>query len=256
MIYDIIITDIISVFYRENFSWHRDQMRPRCYDGIVLFTEGEIEYRFENHSLFAKAGDILILPQGIAYSGKMLSQTASYYVVDFLCHEKESNSQFITPAVFQSRNYQHNLGEFAHALTLWQNQEATANFKTKALLFSLMADYALQKIQQPDRRTNEILLYISRHFSDASLNVKFLCKKFFISEAQLRRNMSKAIKESPNEYILTLRINKAKQELSYTDKAISQIAADCGFSSSDYFSKCFSGRMGISPLQYRKKNHE
>lgn len=55
------------------------------------------------------------------------------------------------------------------------------------------------------------------------------------------------------EYIKSLRIDHAKKQLSGTDKTISEIASDLGFSSLYSFSNCFRKTAGISPKAYRKK---
>ena len=99
-----------------------------------------------------------------------------------------------------------------------------------------------------------IVSYIAKNIGDSTLSVADLCRKFFISESQLRRNIQRATRLTPSEYILTLRLNRAKNELSYTDRSVMEIAARCGFASPYYFSRCFSEEMGMSPLAYRKNS--
>lgn len=55
------------------------------------------------------------------------------------------------------------------------------------------------------------------------------------------------------EYRTLLRINKAKKELRETDKNITSIAYDCGFSSQGYFSERFLKVCGMSPTRYRSE---
>ncbi len=65
--------------------WRRNSFAPRAFDAVVLFTHGEIEYNFSDKTFVAKKGDFLLLPCDLAYSGKMHTDNASYYVVDFRC---------------------------------------------------------------------------------------------------------------------------------------------------------------------------
>ena len=256
MTFDLNITEVLNMYRRDSINWFRNKKEPRNYDAVVLFFDGEIEYNFENTNIIAKSGDLLILPRGIAYSGRMYSKTATYYVIDFFCEETEKDSFKFVPSVFHTKNRTHYLNDFEHALKLWQQQTFNAKFKIKSLLFSVISDLLQNNICVCDKRTNEIITYITENIGMPNLNVNYLCNKFFISPAQLRRNIHKATGESPNEYITALRINKARQELSYTDKTISQISADCGFVSPYYFSKCFSKNIGTSPSQYRKSTYE
>lgn len=71
---------------------------------------------------------------------------------------------------------------------------------------------------------------------------------------------SKRVKEltgfTPADYLLKLKISLAKKILSQTSRSITQIAAECGFSSSQHFSSQFTKRVGISPSLYRTGNKE
>ncbi|MCK5119160.1 MAG: AraC family transcriptional regulator [Candidatus Latescibacteria bacterium] len=57
---------------------------------------------------------------------------------------------------------------------------------------------------------------------------------------------------SPIEYLLELRISKAKEFLEDSDLNISEIAAEAGFDSSQYFSLVFKKLVGFSPRHYRR----
>ncbi len=67
-----------------------------------------------------------------------------------------------------------------------------------------------------------------------------------------RRTFRKNFGETPLEYLTQLRIANAKQLLTIDSyKSISDVAAQCGFSDSLYFSTCFKKHVGMSPLKYR-----
>ncbi len=58
-------------------------------------------------------------------------------------------------------------------------------------------------------------------------------------------------KATPIEYLTNYRISKATQLLKYTYKPISEIAQDCGFSGSSYFSETFKRIVGKTPKEFR-----
>lgn len=58
---------------------------------------------------------------------------------------------------------------------------------------------------------------------------------------------------TPTQRILSYRINAAKMLLLTTNLSMSEIAAECGFSSQTYFGYKFKEIVNITPLQYRKK---
>ena len=57
---------------------------------------------------------------------------------------------------------------------------------------------------------------------------------------------------SPIDYLLHVRLAKAAEMLLKTEKTISEIAQDCGFADSNYFSRQFRNSYSLSPREYRK----
>ena len=77
-------------------------------------------------------------------------------------------------------------------------------------------------------------------------------KKFFLSKATLCDCFIKALNCTIGEYVMRLKLNKARQYLSSTKKSVEEISALCGFSSAAYMGLLFKNKTGLSPLQYRK----
>ncbi len=225
---------------------------PRTFDAVVFFTHGEIEYIFSDKTICAKKGDVLFLPCNLAYSGKIHTDMAAYFVIDFICLGADEFKKYAAPDVFKAENFDLYVSKFKNAVSLWNMHTINVNFKIKSLLYSVLAE--TQNRHEKIFKTTpiaDIIEYIADNIGDSKLNVRELCTKFHISDSQLRRNVFKETGLSPNEYILTLRVNKAKKELSYTDKPVKLIAYECGFSSPYYFSRCFSKHTDMSPLKYR-----
>ena len=57
---------------------------------------------------------------------------------------------------------------------------------------------------------------------------------------------------TPANYIIYLRLEKAKKQLRNTSMSLTNIALDCGFYSSQHFSSTFSRWIGMTPSRYRK----
>lgn len=60
---------------------------------------------------------------------------------------------------------------------------------------------------------------------------------------------------SPINYIIKIRIEKAKELLLSSSLNISEISSLVGYENSMYFSRLFKKNNGMSPTEYRKKNH-
>lgn len=57
-------------------------------------------------------------------------------------------------------------------------------------------------------------------------------------------------------YIEGVRMEHAQYFLTNTDWSITEVAAQCGYSESNYFSKVFKKYSGMTPRQYREKKEE
>lgn len=54
------------------------------------------------------------------------------------------------------------------------------------------------------------------------------------------------------EYVMALRLDYAMRQIKTTDKSITEICYESGFSTSAYFSKVFTKRFGKTPKEIRK----
>lgn len=73
-----------------------------------------------------------------------------------------------------------------------------------------------------------------------------------ISVRECNRMFIKHLNVSPMNYLEDYRMEKATGMLMDTDKSITQIALENGFSSGGYFSKRFKEHHGITPMEYRR----
>ena len=67
----------------------------------------------------------------------------------------------------------------------------------------------------------------------------------------LLRNFQAAVKQTPLQYLTTLRLNAACSLLLNTDQQIGEIAFACGFHDSNYFTKRFHNKFRITPSDFR-----
>jgi AraC-like DNA-binding protein len=54
------------------------------------------------------------------------------------------------------------------------------------------------------------------------------------------------------QFLNAIRLEFAEKKLAFTRDSLTRIAGECGFSSPDYFNRCFFDWHGITPAQYRK----
>lgn len=81
-----------------------------------------------------------------------------------------------------------------------------------------------------------------------------IAKFVFLSPSYFTRAFKEETGMSPINYLLKVRIDRAKELLSDTGLKISDIALSVGFSNQQRFNEMFKKHTSLTPLQYRKKH--
>ncbi|MCR4582843.1 MAG: substrate-binding domain-containing protein [Prevotella sp.] len=89
--------------------------------------------------------------------------------------------------------------------------------------------------------------YVQEGMADSNFSVETLAEKMNLSRVQFYRKVKLLTGRTPVDIIRQSRLNRARTLLQTTDKTISEVAYDVGFSAPSYFTKCFKDEFGISP---------
>jgi AraC-like DNA-binding protein len=100
------------------------------------------------------------------------------------------------------------------------------------------------------KKVDAVIRFMTRHYAEP-LTLEALSRQIRISPSYLGSIFRKITGTSPIDYLIGLRINKAK-ELLADGHGIAAVAAMAGFRDIFYFSKCFKAREGVSPTGYCK----
>lgn len=93
--------------------------------------------------------------------------------------------------------------------------------------------------------------YIEKNFKQ-DITLEDIVEISNLSKYHFTRQFKKYVNETPINYLTNIRINNALPYLSQNNVSIDWIAQEVGFRSTNYFSKVFKKKIGISPSQYRK----
>lgn len=95
---------------------------------------------------------------------------------------------------------------------------------------------------------------IDTNFSDPELNVAFLAENQHMHRGSFSRAFHKAFDTTVSDYLIWVRLRNATYLLNESSSSIKEIAESCGFRSANYFSKVFYAKLGMTPLNYRRKS--
>jgi AraC family L-rhamnose operon transcriptional activator RhaR len=92
--------------------------------------------------------------------------------------------------------------------------------------------------------------HIETNFAE-KITLDELAEKSHLSKRHFTRVFQECMGRSPIDHLMHVRCQKAAELLKGTGRKITDIAFDCGFSDSNYFTRCFRNVMKQTPKQYR-----
>mgnify|MGYP001217442950 CR=1 FL=1 len=101
-------------------------------------------------------------------------------------------------------------------------------------------------------RLAKVISHMEENYAE-SQSMSALAKLAGMTERSFLRAFHLATGTSPHNHLLHLRINRAAAELRNPDRQITEVAFEVGFNDSNYFTRQFKKRMGLTPLEYRKR---
>jgi transcriptional regulator GlxA family with amidase domain len=110
--------------------------------------------------------------------------------------------------------------------------------------------------QEQDKNPLKILIDKAKFLLQESLekpvDLEQMARDLPMGYSSFRKAFKKITGEPPNQFLLNLRLSRAKYLLDSTNLSINEIAFQTGFESVYYFSKLFKKRNGRSPKFYRQ----
>ena len=98
-------------------------------------------------------------------------------------------------------------------------------------------------------------IFIEKNYN-TDISLSDIAGYVYISTSHFARAFKKYYDISPIQYLLGIRIEKAKTLLEETNLKVGDIASSVGFSAQQRFNDIFKKHMGISPGEYRQKYRE
>lgn len=134
---------------------------------------------------------------------------------------------------------------------LWQG-DATVMMKEKVT----NGDEARKELPKSDIDNEfygRFLNLLDEEMGNPDLSVDWIASKMGLERSQFYRKIKALTNYSPVELIRRLRLKKARTLLTSTDKSISEIGYEVGFSTPAYFTKCYREAYGETPSEARAK---
>ena len=221
-----------------------DQTENRKSYGLSLCLGGRITYIQNGVEYISEEGAAVILPKGQSYTIKR-ERTGLFPVINFDCAEPICD----TVTVIKTENE-------SQLLSIFKKIEALFCYpKNEMRIFSLF--YEMLHLLASDGipyTLKKALKLINEEYQSPTLTNERLAAECGVSTVYFRKLFTKHLGTSPKQFIIDLRIQRAKQLLCENSLGISEISERCGFSNPYHFSRIFKEREGTSAMEYRNNN--
>lgn len=242
---------------------------------LFYVRRGNIKFVFKDKELSVDAGGVITIPPGVGYKLKFLSKSEFYIMnFDFTSAKIGINGKMPVEENKFNKNEIFSLDSippFEKIFALNNCQELDLIFEKmysinsgspeQIILNSALMKLAIAQIlilkesKSVDDKTiyfiKKVKNFINENIND-SLNNVSVAKHFGYHPYYLNDVFVKAEGITLHKYITCAKIKNIKSKLAMTDFPIFEIAIECGFKDSSYFSHFFRKATGLSPNEYRK----
>ncbi|GIP00269.1 putative HTH-type transcriptional regulator YisR [Paenibacillus lautus] len=208
---------------------------------------------------------VILLPDAYHYAVQGCQEETSFYWLHFQsAASSAANDDSIShniklprhgPIPYPEQAYQ--LFDSLHLLAT--EPRSTAFWREQTLFIELLELLDPSRSDQEQSRVRKIAeqveSYIKMHYREPISNAR-LSSDLHFHYNYLTRCMKESHGVTPTEYLLQYRLDQAKRLLLTTQWSMARIAEHVGFQYPPYFSRRFSARFGLSPLQFRKQYTE
>lgn len=121
-------------------------------------------------------------------------------------------------------------------------------------LTSLLRDLHTPNPFKKSSLVQEAQFYLEANFAD-EISINQMAQELQVSPPHLTREFHTHFGQAPIRYLTRLRIEHAIRLLLNSTLDVKKVAKQCGFQSSNYFTKVFHKEVGLSPSRYRELHH-
>ncbi len=245
--------EIVSSLRRESRA--RNKIINRATNSFIIRTSGRVLYTFPDKSFIVGSGEMMFLPKGVCYAYETIGEEPSTYIAIHF----EGTIEGAAPAVFSLQNFYGFEFISRHFPDAWHMGAAADKYNCLSLFYALLSHlsgaehtgYAESK--KWDAIENGVS-YLKAHLYDPALKTERLSRLCGMSDTYFRKIFISRFGQTPQKYIATKRLLRARSILESGDfDSICEVALSAGYSDPLYFSKVFKKQYGIPPSSFRTK---
>ena len=239
---ELVVTEISEPFTVLSRRGRRLEQTCRNKSGISFCLGGQIQYISKGKEVLSDEGNIVFLPKGAKYT---LIGTADgrFPLINFDCIGEVGDEVVSFPLPDKAACIR--LYEKIKDLFLLQGSK----LEIYAAFYELLRLIRVGEKPRADR-LQKAVNYIDEHLYETELSNESIARDLGISEVYLRKLFRQGFHTTPKQYVLGLRLSRAKQLLCHTSFSVTRISEECGFSCVYHFCRAFKNKIGCTPREF------
>ena len=222
------------------------QMNDRPTYGLSLCLDGKITYIQNGKEYVSDRAHAVLLPMGQSYVIRR-EKNGRFPLINFLTAVTVTDESCVFPI--------RDVESFVKDFEVMKRLALMPRSKNKLFsLFYEMLDRICVSQAEVFSPADPIAAFLQESYADEELSNTDLATRFHISEVYLRKLFLEKYGTTPHQYLLEIRLNRAKQLLAEGYLSVTEIAEHCGFTNLYHFSRTFKSRVGETPTAYMRNN--
>lgn len=150
-------------------------------------------------------------------------------------------------------------GDVIYSMKLPLEKEIKVNqneyIRTHRPVINEIAEESVSEMKIDTEFLDRITSIIYREILNTENLIEVISSELCLSSSQLNRRIKLMTGMTTSNFILKTRLNRARKQLSVTQKQIGEVAMDCGFNDFAYFSRSFKKEFGMTPSSFQRLNN-
>lgn len=235
---------------------------------ILYVLDGQVEVAVQDKSWTMNKDDVIVINSGVAHEIKTVGEHNIFCIVKYDYHVltevvSQSGTMFVCNSCADVENdfeeIKSIIKEMIYGEVLYTRKTRSYQYSLFYHLLDILAEnYMIEHLHinpeeyQADEKLQKVIHYIHKNYQDG-ISLSELAEEMYISTSTLSRFFKKQTGIYFAEYVSQIRMQYAVNEMLYSNKNITKIAMDCGFSNVSSFNKVFRETFCCSPTEYRAR---
>jgi AraC-like DNA-binding protein len=232
---------------------------------MIAIEEGRFSYRVDDIAGEASSGDIVLIPPNAVFIREIIDPLSFFYIRFLYSRNDSADGERIRDSLrdlfgykFAATEQDRLFSNFRHLFSVYNRNDQEGHRWTTHFVSDMWSLFYMEAktLSQHKKMLNDSLMKDAKDWIDRyafkKIQLKEIALEFGLHPVQLTRRFQKTFGFLPSQYLISVRMEKAKQLLIQTDFTLEHVARLCGYDNGYYFSRMFTQYTKMNPSIFRR----